>query len=461
MGRLIVVSNALPHRIVRNGCGYDIREGAGGLVAAVKTVFGRRPGSVWVGWPGIFREDMENGDVQSLLEGMCSGKAYACVHVVPGREEHEAFYNAFCNSHLWPHLHSMGYKAEHSAISAIEQYQAINWQFAETIARLARPDDTVWVHDYHLLALPRMLRQLDFTGKIGFFSHIPWCEGRLAVNVPFMDEMVQGLLGANLISWQTQTDLYHFLETVRLMGGSGNWDDQDGATLTLNGAQTVCGVFPIGIEPGRDPDHGWVNKWQQDLGTDMIILAVDRLDYTKMVPCHLRAFNRFLNDHPQWCGKVKLLQMLDISRLGILAYQEELRDIQSAASEVNRFFPNHVQVIEKRLCWEATTAAYRAANVALVTPYRDGMNLVAKEAIRFGRSDGVLILSRDAGAFQQLGSYAVAVDPTETSIAHGIYQALSMPKPERIQRMCAMKENVLQYDVHWWADLFLSRLQDC
>ncbi len=456
MQRLLIVSNRLPVTVKSSAGNVSIERSVGGLATGLSGPHARTGGE-WIGWPGTVDPEQRASVGARLAE-------QNLVPVWLEREDVEGFYDGFSNAFLWPLFH---YQLGSVSLGPRdwEAYEQVNRRFATAAAERWKPGDRVWVHDYQLLLVPGMLRELVPEARIGFFLHIPFPSSAVLRGLPHHDEILRGMLGADLIGFHTAGYLRHFAAAaLRALGVSLEVD-----RIRWGGRDVALGVFPMGIdaqalaEVARSADV--LEKTRSFRGADdtSMLLAIDRLDYTKGITRRLMAFARMLELYPELRGRTRLIQVAVPSRADVAAYQSLRRRIDGLVGSINGTHgtPNWTPVTYLHQSFDraGVSALLRAADVLLVTPVRDGMNLVAKEfaAVR-DDEDGVLVLSELAGAAHELGE-ALFVNPYDIDASARTYQqALTLPREERRRRMRAMRERVRRYDVHRWADGFLERL---
>jgi trehalose-6-phosphate synthase len=347
-------------------------------------------------------------------------------------------------------------------------YQQANAHYAELVAHEARAGELVWVNDFHLCLVPAGIRERNVGARIGMFWHIPFPPPSVFGICPWREELLRGMLGADLLAFQTDGDTANFLACVREFLGLAVEDDLP--RVRLGDRDVLLGTLPVGVDVSRlgidaasDAALAEARSLRETLGTEKVILAVDRLDYTKGIIERLRGFERFLETSPEWRGRVSLVQITAPSRFRVPQYRAMKQTIDETVGRiVGRFTASGrspLVYLYDAFDHEQLAAYYRAADVALVTPLRDGMNLVAKEYVASqAGGDGVLVLSEFAGASSELAE-AVLLNPYDPDlVAHGIATALSMPADERRARMAALLERVRTRDVHWWTSAFLLLL---
>lgn len=462
--RLVVVSNRLPVRIKKGENGeWRVRPSSGGLVTALHPVLSRRGGS-WTGWSGTCGHPPE--ELARVLEN--ADPAFKLRTVPLTVEERDRYYLGFSNRVLWPLFHGFSSLVEFRR-KDWEAYVAVNWKFADTLAR-GRPTDAIWVQDYHLMLLGMALRLQGYAQRMGFFLHIPFPSPKAFHELPTHREILQGLLHYDFLGFQTGRDRENFLATLQAMppGELGQVHGRRGSSRP----RPVSRHLPISIDFDEWSSRALkarvtarVAEIRKSMGTStFLLLGVDRLDYSKGIPAKLEGLKHALGRFPELRDKVTLVQLVVPSREGIPAYREQKRRIEALVEEVNSTF-GHAGWTPIRYVYgewerEELTAHYRAADAALISPIRDGMNLVSKEycASRV-REAGALILSRGAGAVGQLGEGALLVDPGDPDeVARAIARATTLPLEERRNRMGLMRKSVMEEDVHWWADAFLGEL---
>ncbi|MFO8175819.1 MAG: trehalose-6-phosphate synthase [Longimicrobiales bacterium] len=462
--RLMVISNRLPIRIVEGENGSrEVRPSSGGLVTALRPVLGRRGGS-WTGWPGIC-----DASAEDLRELMTDAEEKFRLRSIPlTARERDEYYLGFSNQTLWPLFHGFPSKAEFD-LGNWEAYRAVNWKFA-TLLDKPQNGDAIWVQDYHLLLLGRALRYQGYRQRIGFFLHTPFPNPEILLQLPCHREIMKGLLHYDSLGFQTERDRRNFHEVLEIVSDFGPLKGSNDPYVM----DPLTGAHPISVDfdewSGKAASGSVtqrVSEIRKSLGNvSTLILGVDRLDYSKGIPAKLGGMRRALSRFPELRGNVQLIQLLVPSREGIPAYQDEKSRIDRMAEWVNREFGNSewkpVRLIHGEWDREELMAHYRAADLALVTSLRDGMNLVSKEfcACRV-REPGSLVLSKFAGSANQFAAGAHLVDPHDPEdVARGIHDAINAPLQETRERMEKMRTSVLEEDVHWWADSFLQAIEE-
>jgi trehalose 6-phosphate synthase len=452
MSRLVVVSNrvALPRQTQ-----------TGGLASAMNAALQER-GGLWFGWSGNIAKE-SGAEIHEVTERNIS---FATIDL--SRRDHDDYYSGFANRALWPLFHYRGdvvdYRRDH-----MEGYFRVNGVFADQLTKLLKPDDTVWVHDYHLIPLASMLRERGIKNRIGFFLHTPLPAAGLLITLPRHRELFESLASYDLIGLHTHRDLRaledYFLHELGAAMRTG------GRIRAANGRLFRAGVFPISIDTAevvelahRTEDTGDVERLRHSLDGREMIIGVDRLDYSKGLPERFDAFARLLRDHEEMRRRVSFLQIAPPSRSEVPEYRQIRRDLERSAGHINGQYaePDWVPIryVNKSFPQKMLAGYYRVARVGLVTPLRDGMNLVAKEyiACQDPKDPGVLVLSRFAGAAQELGA-ALLVNPYDVDdVADSLKRALDMPLKERRQRWDASMEVLEEFDITRWRNAFMEAL---
>jgi trehalose 6-phosphate synthase len=449
--RLVVVSN-------RVGV-PDGNARAGGLEVAIRPAL-RRLGGIWFGWSGRVAD--EPGAAKTVEKDSTS---YITVDLK--KDDYEEFYNGFANRVLWPILHYRLDLAEFTRRD-LGGYFRVNEYFARHLEKLIKPTDIIWVHDYHLIPLAKALRERGHANKIGFFIHVPFPPPEILTALPNHDRLIPALCHYDVVGFQTDIDAANFCRYVAnecgLPWGNGN-------SFHYGNRLVQVGTFPVGVETEalsrlarRAVESAFVREVLDSLSGRAMIIGVDRLDYTKGIPERMDAFERFLANFPDSRGKVTYLQITPRSRSDIPEYSDISRKVGEAVGRINGAYGEAswtpLRYINKAHSRTALAGLYRGARVGLVTPLRDGMNLVAKEyvAAQDAEDPGVLILSRFAGAAHELSS-ALLVNPYDPEgVGQAINRALSMPLAERRQRHQANFKALAANDLSRWAERFLATL---
>ena len=455
MSRLVVVSNRV---------GDPRKPAAGGLAVAVGESLASGAGGLWFGWSGQISEEAAPGEGE--LHTQHAGRSTLAT-VDLSRPDHDSYYLGYSNQALWPAFHYRLDLADFER-SQFEGYKRVNRMFAAKLSALLRPDDVIWVHDYHLIPLAAELRMLGCTQRIGFFLHIPLPPPTILAAIPGHEGLMRWFFAYDLVGLQTQLDLEHFVRFIRdeararPMGGDRYQAYE----------RTLCArSFPIGIDVeefqhlarSREAIETYTTL-KEEYAKRRLLVGVDRLDYSKGLPHRFRAFRELLANYPENRMSATLIQIASPTRESVHAYEDIRHQLEGLSGEINGNYGEldwmPVRYIHRTWSRRRLAGLYRNAKVALVTPLRDGMNLVAKEfiAVQDAEDPGVLVLSRFAGAAEQLRE-ALLVNPYDIeTTAQLIQRALRMPLEERRERHAALYERVRRDDVHAWRRAFLAAL---
>ena len=457
--RVILVSNRLPVTVAATDEGVEVRRSVGGLAAGLRVAH-ERPASTWVGWPG------DLGRIEPAARRVIE-RRFSAMKIVPvslSAREVRSYYDRLCNAVLWPICHDrLDQLPLH--VRDWDVYETVNARFADTVAAQYRPGDLIWVHDYHLMRLPALLRERLPDARIGIFLHVPFPNPEIFFALSVRRWLVEGLLGADVIGFHTRRWRGHFTAALRRLLGLEM--DAD-ATVRYENRRVALGVFPIGIDAEDFESRSTEREVTAAVlalrsPTQRLLVGIDRLDYSKGILRRLLAFERLLIKHPGWSERVQLLQVAVPTRTRVRAYRRLRRQVDALVGRINGRFATPawtpVQYVYRRLQRVTLLALYRAADVMLVTPLRDGMNLVAKEFIA-ARTDegGVLVLSEFAGAADEL-TEALIVNPYDADgVAEAMHRALTMDRTERRRRLSALRASVRANDARHWTDSFLDAL---
>jgi trehalose 6-phosphate synthase/phosphatase len=462
MARTLIVSNRLPLTLAMEGGAWRTTLSTGGLATGLAPIHSRGE-SLWIGWPGP-TDSLSREECAGLESELARGRF---LPVFLTREQVEAYYERYSNGTLWPLLHD---RIDQIAPEDADwlAYREVNRLFARAIAAQHKPGDLVWVHDYQLLLVPGMLRELLPGARIGFFLHIPFPAPAILRTLPQARALLASLLAADCVGFHTAGYARHFQEALLRLGGAtvrGDWALQAGR-------RTRVGVFPMGIDAkafsalaDEKETLEVARRWRKGDKARWLV-GIDRLDYTKGIPGRLMAFERLLSEHAELRGKVRFVQVAVPSRGGVEAYQRFRSLIEGLIGNIQGTFGipdwSPVRYLHRSLSRREVVALYRAADVLLVTPVRDGMNLVAKEFVASRNDeDGVLLLSEFAGASAELPD-AVPVNPYDVAgSAQAILEALNLSRDERRVRMKRMRARVFAHDGATWAQSFLDALEQC
>ena len=459
--RLVIVSNRLPVSVAKKDGNIKITPSVGGLATGLSS-FHRGSDGLWVGWPGI---NPGNSEEKQAIEETLQND-FNCLPVYLSSSDLKKYYYGFSNRTLWPLFHYFTSYAIYDR-SDWRVYKKVNQMFCQRLLEVLRPDDMVWVHDYHLLLLPDMLREKMPEITIGFFLHIPFPSMEIFRYLPWREEILQGMLGADLIGFHTYDYTRHFLSCVlRILG-----IDQEYGQVVAGSRMVKADTFPMGIDAEKFAKAATSpevinerNLLQKKLKTEKIILSVDRLDFSKGIPERLKAFELFLETNPEWHGRIIFIMLCVPSRTKVEQYQLLKRQIDELVGQINGRYatPEWMPILYmyRSLPFEELVALYSAADLALVTPLRDGMNLVAKEylACQSKIGKGVLVLSETAGAAAELGE-AIIVNPNDIElIAKAIAEGLDVPDESRKAGISFMAKRIKRYNIFRWAEDFIEQL---
>jgi trehalose 6-phosphate synthase/phosphatase len=459
--RLVIVSNRLPITTKIDGDQITFSQASGGLATGLRGCH-ERSGGVWIGWPGI--TSRLSRAHRTTLDRQLGELGIMPLYLT--RQEVKEYYEDFSNGVLWPIFHYLVDRVPLGP-SAWESYQCVNERFAQTVVDQYQPDDMIWVHDYQLLLVPGLLRQRLPGARIGFFLHIPFPASEVFRILPWRREILESLLGADLVGFHTYSYMQHFATALADLAGL---EPEDGR-VWLDDREVRFGVFPMGIDaetfrqlatsPAVEEE---LLAIRTDVGNRALLLGVDRLDYTKGLPRRMLALEALLQADPDLRDHIRLIQVAVPSRDEVPSYQEFRREMEGLIGRINGTYGTVTSVpihyLHQSISPERLVALYRAANVMLVTPLRDGMNLVAKEYVASRiDDDGVLVLSEFAGASEELHE-AVLVNAYDVrDLTAKITEALALGPEERATRMRAMRRRVMSHDVHRWANDFIHALE--
>lgn len=462
MGKTIIVSNRLPVKVSTKDGKFSLNQSEGGLATGLSSVY-KSGDTRWVGWPGmpIDGEDNQN-EIKDLLS------EWKLTPVFLNEEEISEYYEGFSNEILWPIFHYYASTYTNYSESNWEYYQFVNRKFCDKVLEIAEPGDTIWIHDYQLLLLPALIRSDHPDITIGFFLHIPFPSFEMFRLIPWRSELLAGMLGADLVGFHTFDDVRHFLDaSVRLMPVTCSSN-----VLTLDGRMLVAEAFPMGIDNDRYDaltTHPAVKEhisYLKQVNTDKrMILSIDRLDYSKGIRQRLQAFEKLLEQHPEYIGKVILHMIVVPSRDNVPQYRDLKELIDRKVGMINARYRtidwSPILYFYRSFSINELSALYHHADICMVTPMRDGMNLVSKEYVASRTQEtGVLILSEMAGASKELVD-ALIVNPSNiTSMTEAIVQGLTMPEEEQKRRMRLMRQEVAKFNVTHWVKIYMERLYE-
>jgi trehalose 6-phosphate synthase/phosphatase len=457
--RLLIVSNRLPVTVTVEDGHPVVCPSVGGLATGLQAPHDRSEG-LWIGWPGA---------VEGLTPAMRADidRQLAAMRAVPiclSDREVTFFYEQVSNAVLWPICHDRIDRLP-LHVEGWDVYESVNARFADAVAEHHRPGDLVWVHDYQLLRVPALLRERIPDARIGFFLHVPFPNPEIFFTLPNRHWLVEGMMGADLVGFHTRRYHGHFRAALRRLFSV---EADNTGTVRWRSRRVKLGMFPISIDAAdfasRAAAPEVTRKTKEYTSSSMkLLVGIDRLDYSKGIPRRLMAVKRLYALHPEWRERVRLIQVAVPTRDRVDAYRRFRREVSSLVGQINGELASPtwtpIQYIHRSIPSDVLLALYRAADVMLVTPLRDGMNLVAKEfpAARID-DDGVLILSEFAGAADELTD-AILVNPYDVdATAEAIHRALTMEAGERRHRMKRLRQTVQDFDVHRWASTFLTEL---
>jgi len=460
VNKTIIVSNRLPVKVTKEEDQLIFNSSEGGLATGLGSIY-KEENNIWIGWPGMPVEDEDKEKVSADL------KSLNLIPVFLEEEDIKGYYEGFSNEILWPVFHYISTYARFDSENW-ESYKAVNQKFAEAISPHLNPGDTLWIHDYQLLLLPELLRSKHPDISIAFFQHIPFPSQELFRLIPWRKELLTGMLGADLIGFHTFDDVRHFISAATHL-----LDLHVDANMIRTQQRAVAvEPFPMGIDSEKfsmlSSDHTVLEHIDSLKGyykDQKILLSIDRLDYSKGIIQRLEAFDLFLQEHPEYHEKVVLFMIVVPSRDNVPEYQRLKNEIDRIVGNINShyrkfdWFP--VAYFYQSYPIEYLSALYNIADVCLITPMRDGMNLVCKEYVA-SRNDnsGVLILSELAGASKELID-AIIVNPNNIhEVKDALIEALNMPQEEMETRMAAMRQMVFKYNIHHWVRIYMKRLDE-
>lgn len=470
MNKTLIVSNRLPLQVSILKDEIEVTPSVGGLATGLKTVH-KEGNGIWIGWSGITNEEL-NTELETKVNKAITKEQ--CVSVNLTQNDLDLYYYGFSNRTLWPLFHYFIEYTEYSPESW-EAYKAVNQKFAEKVLEYAEDGDKIWIQDYQLLLVPAMIKAKKPNLSIGFFNHIPFPSYEIFRIFPKRKELLEGMLGADLIGFHTYDYERHFLSSAkRILSLEVNFNK-----VTYNNRIIKVDSFPMGIDyekfeqaalihdkKGEDEKSEIQKRLDQHLQNEdgiKMILSIDRMDYTKGIPNRIKAFEYFLKKYPEFQEKIRLIMLAVPSRSQVPQYQRLKQETDELVGRINGEYSTvswtPIWYFYRALPFDNLIDLYTSSDVALITPVRDGMNLVAKEYIATRtRKDGVLVLSEMTGASKELNE-ALLINPFNyEEIADSIKQALEMPKEEQTKRMQALQERVSRYSVKKWANEFMSSL---
>ncbi len=459
MSKTIIVSNRLPIKITEEDGKLIYKPSEGGLATGLGSIY-KEGDNIWVGWPGLaVNKNSEKIEIARNL------KDQSMKPVFLSATEIEDFYEGFSNETLWPNFH---YFNEYTVYDdeLWKAYQKVNRKFAKELDEVIEEEDTIWIHDYQLLLLPQMIRENHPNSSIGFFLHIPFPSYESFRVLPWRRELLNGMLGSDFLGFHTYDDMRHFLSSVNRLAGLGN----DNGKINVDNRIVMADALPMGIDYDKYAQSASSPetlarevRYRTSIGDVKLVLSIDRLDYSKGIPQRLRAFELFLEQYPDFLEKVSFFMVVVPSRDSVPKYKQLKEEIDLLVGRINGKFARlnwtPVHYFYRSFPLPALSAFYRMSHVALITPMRDGMNLVCKEYIASKLDKkGVLILSEMAGSSKEL-SDAIIINPSDIhQIVEAMRQALTMPEEMQIQHMEVMQDSLRRYNIHQWVKLFMEQL---
>jgi trehalose 6-phosphate synthase/phosphatase len=446
--------------VVKRGGTWRLQRAVGGVVTGLDSFYKTRD-SLWIGWPGVSKDRVSRRR-NSLSKRF---EAERCHPVWLSKDDIDKFYRGFSNKTIWPLFHYFPLYTRYDD-KWWDSYKRVNRSFCDAVITAARPEDIIWVHDYHLMLLPLLLREKLPDAQVGFFLHIPFPSSELFRLLPGREEILEGMLGSDLLGFHTHDYVHHFLNSVRRILGYEHALGQ----ITFGNRVVRADTFPMGIDyrkfasAVRSPEVGKaIRRIREKVGDRKIILSIDRLDYTKGILPRIEVFDRFLDRNKKYRGKVTLILVAVPSRTLVEDYAALKRRLDELVGRINGkhgmigWIP--IWYLYRSVDFDALVALYRLADVALVTPVRDGMNLISKEflATKTNRK-GVLVLSEMAGAAHELGEALIVNPNNQDEVVRSLERALEMSEDEQIERNWSMQMRLKRYDVVRWGNDFLDRL---
>lgn len=469
--RLVIVSNRLPVNVSKRNSKIEVTASVGGLATGMKSFY-KSYESLWIGWSGIDTRKYSSKEKEEIVHKIEDEK---CLPVFLSQNDVNKYYYGFSNKTLWPLFHYFPQYTRYRD-ELWQVYKKVNQHFADVVNANYRPGDIIWVHDYHLLLLPKLIREKHPEATIGFFLHIPFPSYEIFRLLPWRDEIAEGMLGSDLIGFHTYDYERHFLSCVRRILGYENIYNH----LTVGKRTLLIDVFPMGIDYEKFYNES-KNKAQLKGNNQTkiqkeikeyysrgekrkIILSVDRLDYSKGIPNRLKAYEYFLENYPEYHEKVMMILVAVPSRENVKEYKDLKIELDGLVSKINSHYGNihwmPIWYLYQSFPFSKLVELYKASDIALITPIRDGMNLIAKEYIA-SKTDGtgVLILSEMAGATKEMGEAYIVNPNNRIQIAEAIVDAINLPQQEQKQKNEQMQKRIEKYNVMRWAKDFMGSLQ--
>lgn len=460
MSKTIIVSNRLPVRIEKDGKDYSYKASEGGLATGLGSIY-KEGNNLWIGWPGAsFKDNQVKEEISSGL------RKESMKPVFLTEQDVEEYYLGFSNQTLWPAFHYFIQYIQYDE-NHWKAYKKANKKFTDAIIEELEPGDIVWLHDYQLLLVAQYLREQFPDITIGFFQHIPFPSYEVFRMIPWRRELLNGMLGADYLCFHTYDDMRHFLSAVHRLAGYNYTRNE----IQLEDRLVIVDSSPMGIDYNKFAANAVTpetieraERYRKTLNTPKLILSVDRLDYSKGIPKRLIAFELFLEKYPQFLENVSLLLVVVPSRDAVPSYKQLKEKVDELVGKINskygRIDWTPIHYFYRSYPFDALSAFYRICDVAMITPMRDGMNLVCKEYIASRHEqDGVLILSEMAGSAKEL-SDALLVNPNDIpGMAKTLRKALEMSTEEQKQHVKIMQQSIKKYNIFNWVDLFIKNLK--
>ena len=464
MSRLIMISNRLPVSVSKENGELAFHSSVGGVATGIASLEEPKE-RLWMGWPGLSNEQINKKEADKIKKEL---KSRGCIPLFLSDQEIEEFYAGFSNKTIWPLFHYFSTKSSFTE-GYWNTYKQVNQAFCDEIIKHIKPDDQIWIHDYQLMLLPGMLREKMPDADIGFFLHIPFPTFELIRHLPWRYEILEGILGADLVGFHEYDYVRHFLSSVYRIAGH----EHHLSELVVGDRLVRVDAFPMGIDYTKFSQSGQLPEVKAQINNFInekelkLIISVDRLDYTKGILERLNAYNSFLLENPEYHEKVSLMIIAVPSRTKVDDYADLRDQIEVTVGRINGQFSTvnwtPIQYLYRSLPFDQLAALYNIADIALITPLRDGMNLVAKEFVACQEQrdhQGVLILSEMAGAASELGE-SIVINPFDHGkLVNAIKDALEMPDKERSRRNKLMQKRLSRYTVGHWAEDFLKRLKE-
>ncbi len=462
MKQTVIVSNRLPVSVKRGEKGIEVYPSDGGLATGLST-YANKKGNLWIGWPGLPSDDLTEQEKRTISELLST---YNCQPVFLTKKQIDEFYSGYSNSILWPFLHMLEPDFSHED-KQWKAYREVNQLFAEAALALSGERSTIWVHDYQLLLVPKLIHEQRASNDIGFFLHIPFPPAGHFTKLKEASSLIRGMLGADLVGFHTKTYAAHFLDSCYALTNAA--PIADGVALKDRAIRVTD--FPIGIDyvkfAGATKQlavQRELKKLQKKYAGQKVVLTVDRLDPTKGFIERLDAYKTFLSESPQLHGKVTMLMLAVPSREDVKAYHDLKLEVDKRIRDINKTFGRGswkpIVYMYKSVPFEYLSALYQLADVAFVAPIRDGMNLVAKEYVASqGDKKGILILSQSAGAAEELKDALLVTHENPRSLVAALKRAVKMPKKELDRRVAALQHATSANTIHGWAGEFLQTLK--